>query len=107
MVEEKKNITTMKFNFENIGILDKVIDDIFTSYQIMKLSHKENLYITDKLQAEIIKDIYTEVYTALSDDVFNNLSLIYKKEYIEDLLVKKVQMTVMNYTIAVNGSYKS
>ena len=107
MVEEKKNITTMTFNFENIGILDKVIDDIFTSYQIMKLSHKENLYITDKLQAEIIKDIYTEVYTALSDDVFNNLSLIYKKEYIEDLLVKKVQMVVMNYTIAVNGNYKS
>lgn len=51
-------------------------------------------------------DITTEVYTSISDNIWDKLSLIYKKDHIEDIIVQKVQMLVLAYTVDINGNYK-
>lgn len=89
-----------------LDILDKIIQQDFERYQILKLGHKLNLYITESMQQKIIMDIATEVYSSISDNIWDKLSLIYKKDHIEDIIVQKIQMLVLSYTVEINGNYK-
>jgi hypothetical protein len=90
----------------DLDILDNIINEVFTRYQILNLTHEDNLYINDAKQEQIIVDIFKEVYSSLSPNIMEKLSLIYNREYIEDLLVQKIKMIVLNFTIEVNGNYK-
>lgn len=105
-MQYKYYLATMPLPVDDINILDKIIQDEFHRYEIMELAHKENLYVTADIQNKMITTIFTKVYKSLSDDLFNKFSIIYKKEYIEDLIAQKVQMVVLNYTIEINGNYK-
>lgn len=105
-MQYKYYLATMPLPVDDINILDKIIQDEFHRYEIMELAHKENLYVTADIQNKMITTIFTKVYKSLSDDLFNKFSIIYKKEYIEDLIAQKVQMAVLNYTIEINGNYK-
>ena len=99
-------LASLPINLNELEILDKIIQQNFERYQILKLSHKDNLYITEEMQQKIIMDITTEVYTSISDNIWDKLSLIYKKDHIEDIIVQKVQMLVLAYTVEINGNYK-
>ena len=57
------------------------------------------------MQSKIISDITKEIFYGLSDNIFDKLSLIYKRDHIEDIIVQKIQMIVLNYTIETNGNY--
>lgn len=105
-MQYKYYLASMPLPVDDISILDKIIQDEFQRYEIMELAHKENLYITNEIQAKMIKTIFSRVYTSLSDDLFDKFSIIYKRTYIEDLIAQKVQMVVLNYTIEINGNYK-
>ena len=99
-------LASLPINLNELEILDKIIQQDFERYQILKLGHQDNLYITEEMQQKIIMDIATEVYTSISDNVWDKLSLIYKKEHIEDIIVQKIQMLVLTYTVEINGNYK-
>lgn len=105
-MQYKYYLASMPLPVDDINILDKIIQDEFQRYEIMELAHKENLYITSNIQNKMITTIFTKVYKSLSNDLFDKFSIIYKKEYIEDLIAQKVQMVVLNYTIEINGNYK-
>lgn len=96
----------MQLPIDDINLLDKIIDSIFARYQIMNLAHVNNLYINDELQQKIIKEVFETVYISISDTVIDKLSLVYNREYIDDVIAQKVQMIVLNYTIEINGNYK-
>lgn len=99
-------LASLPINLNELKILDKIIQQDFERYQILKLGHQDNLYITEEMQQKIIMDIATEVYTSISDNIWDKLSLIYKKEHIEDIIVQKIQMLVLTYTVEINGNYK-
>lgn len=86
--------------------MDKIIQQNFERYQILKLGHKQNLYISEEMQQKMIMDISKEVYSSISDNLWNKLSLIYRKDYIEDIIVQKIQMVVLTYTVEINGNYQ-
>lgn len=100
------NLASIPINIDELDILDKIIQQAFERYQILNLGHRENLYINEELQQKIIKDLTIEIYTSISDDIWDKLALIYKKEHIEDIIVQKIQMIVLTYTIEINGHYK-
>lgn len=99
-------LASVPINMNELDILDKIIQQDFERYQILKLGHKPNLYITESMQQKIIMDIATEVYSSISDNIWDKLSLIYKKDHIEDIIVQKIQMLVLSYTVEINGNYK-
>ena len=99
-------LASVPINMDELDILDKIIQQDFERYQILKLGHKPNLYISEEMQQQIIMDIATEVYTSISDNIWDKLSLIYRKEHIEDIIVQKIQMLVLTYTVEINGNYK-
>ena len=105
---EKKNVlynTTLKYE-DDIKILDDIIDDEFTQYQIMYLAYQPDLYINPDIQKKIISEILESVLLKISDDLLDRLSLYYKKEYLGDIIFNKIKLVVINYTIEVNGNYK-
>ena len=99
-------LASIPINMDELDILDKIIQQDFERYQILKLGHKPNLYISEEMQQQIIMDIATEVYTSISDNIWDKLSLIYRKDHIEDIIVQKIQMLVLTYTVEINGNYK-
>lgn len=99
-------LASTPISMDEMNILDKIIQETFDRYQIFNLAHLKNPYIGDDLQQKIIKEVFTDVYGSVSDNIINKLSLIYKKEHIEDIIVQKIQLIVLNYTIEINGNYK-
>ena len=105
--EYKKMIYNTPFNYEeDMKILDMIIDDEFTQYQIMHLAHRDNLYINSEEQERIITEVLGKVIYRISDDLVQKLSLYYKSEYINDIIFNKIKLVVINYTIEINGNYK-
>lgn len=104
--QEKYYLSSMDVKVEDLNILDKIIDQEFIRYQLLKLGHIENLYIKDDMQYQIIHDLSKTVMENISDNLKNKLSLIYRKEYIDDIIVQKIQYVVMQFTIDINGSYR-
>ena len=104
--QNKYYLASVPINLTELDILDKIIQDDFERYQILKLGHKDNLYITEEMQKSIIMDISVEVYSSMSDNIWDKLSLIYKREHIEDIIVQKIQMLVLTFTVEINGIYK-
>lgn len=102
----KYYIASMPIPMDDLAVLDRLITDEFEHYQIMKLAHKQNLYITEAIQSNMIREIFVNVYSSLSEDLINKLCIVYKRQHLEDLIVQKIQMVVLNYTIEVNGNYK-
>lgn len=98
-------LSSIPINLKEFDLLDSIIQETFNRYEILNLAHKQNLYITEAMQSKIISDITKEIFYGLSDNIFDKLSLIYKRDHIEDIIVQKIQMIVLNYTIETNGNY--
>lgn len=98
-------LSSIPINLKEFDLLDNIIQETFNRYEILNLAHKQNLYITEAMQSKIISDITKEIFYGLSDNIFDKLSLIYKRDHIEDIIVQKIQMIVLNYTIETNGNY--
>ena len=90
-------------------IIDEIIDDVATQYELLNFSVQDSqgkLYITEEMQNKMIEEVFTTVYTAISPVAMDKLLLVFSREYLEDMIAKKVQLTVLNYSIEVNGSYR-
>lgn len=106
-IDNKKIILGLSLQYEDdMKILDAIINDEFTQYQIMNLAHQNNLYINPEMQEKIIVDVLGNVIKRLSDNFRVRLSLYYNSEYIDDIIFNKIKLVVINYTIEVNGNYK-
>lgn len=105
-IQEQYYLSSMEVKVDDLNILDKIIEQAFTRYQILKLGHLENLYITEEMQYNMIFELSKTVLETVSDNIINKLSLIYKKDYLEDIIVQKIQYIVMQFVIDINGNYR-
>ena len=99
-------IASTPISIDDMNILDRIVEDSFNYYQLLNLSGKDNAYINEDTQQKIIYDVLSNVLSSVSDSIIGKLSLIYKKDYIEDLIARKVQLVVLDYTISINGNYR-
>lgn len=97
-------LSSLDIPIKDLDILNKIITDIFTQYRILNLE-MSNEYITIKKQEEIVREVFTTVYNSISPTFLEKLSIIYKQDYIEDMIAQTVQMIVISYTSEVNGAY--
>lgn len=90
----------------DMNILDNMIQEVFTEYRILNLEHSDTLYISDKIQTTIMKSVLREVLLRISPTLKNKIGLYYNEDYINDIIYKKIQLLVIDYTITVNTSSK-
>jgi len=84
------------------AILELIINDCFTDYQLMILIPKNELYITDEREKEIRHDLISKVAERLSKESLDRLSLFYNIRNIDKIIADKIYIIVMNYVISHN-----
>lgn len=88
-------------------IIDDLISEVFDNYVLLNFTNDlEHLYINEDMELAAVKNIFTTVYTSVSDVVISKLEMVYSTKYIEDLIVHKVQKRVMDIKIEINGNYR-
>lgn len=87
-------------------IVDQIINDIFTRYTIMNIDGKNVYYINEEMTNTILHDVLKEAYLCMSPQLLSKLTAIYNRDYVDDIIAKKVQMLTLAYIIEVNGTYK-
>lgn len=110
-IESQRNYYLSNTNLDKsfTSIIDDIISDVETQYELLNfaaLDQQGNLYITEEMQNKMIEEVFTTVYTSISPIAMDKFLLVYSREYLEDMIAKKVQLTVLNYCISVNGSYQ-
>lgn len=103
----KMQLANVPLHFEDdMKLLNQIIDDEFSQYQIMNLAHRDNLYINQELESQIITDLLRNVLGQISDDLRMRLELYYNNDRLDDIIFNRIKMIVINYTIEINGNYK-
>ena len=103
----KMQLANVPLHFEDdMKLLNQIIDDEFSQYQIMNLAHRDNLYINQELESRIITDLLRNVLGQISDDLRMRLELYYNNDRLDDIIFNRIKMIVINYTIEINGNYK-
>lgn len=103
----KMQLANVPLHFEDdMKLLNQIIDDEFSQYQIMNLAHRDNLYINQELESQIITDLLRNVLGQISDDLRMRLELYYNNDRLDDIIFNRIKMVVINYTIEINGNYK-
>lgn len=90
-----------------ISIIDDIVNEVFDNYVLLNFTNDlEHLYINEDMELTAVKNIFTTVYTSVSDVVISKLEMVYSTKYIEDMIVHKVQKRVMDIKIEINGNYR-
>lgn len=106
ILKEKNFLLTVDANKDTMDLLDRFIEDSLIQYRIKFLDGKDNMYISDSKQKEIVKNVLTDVLSSMSPVLYEKLTYIYNKDNLENTIYLKVSLAVLSYTIEVNGSYK-
>lgn len=86
-------------------VLELVIQDCFSDYQILRLIPLNEDYITEDREQEIRRDLVDMVSTRISPYTLEKLSLIYNPAHIAEVISDKIYITVMEYVLSVNMPY--
>lgn len=103
--EENKFNIEYKITDDDIKLLDRLIQERVDIYKIYKIEGNNIKYITEAIQNDMIKFILKDVIRHISPIYYSKLKYIYNEDIIEDIILEKIRMHVLEYTIEVNGSY--
>ena len=86
-------------------ILDLVIHESFTDYQVKFLAPLDEGYIKEEREAQIRKDLVQLVTVRISSAALDKISLFYNIANIADILADKIYIVVMNYVTEHNSQF--
>lgn len=105
-IEETNIILNTELDTSILDTLDNMINDSATKYKIFKIEFKDVPYISDDIQEEMIHYILSDVLHSISPYMKKKLYCVYDKKYIENLILEKIQILVLDYTMEINGTLK-
>ena|GEM_PF-2432520 len=86
-------------------ILDLIIQESFTDYQVKYLAPMNEGFITEEREAAIRKDLVQMVSLRISNAALDKLSLFYNIKNIADIIADKIYICVMNYVTEHNSVF--
>lgn len=86
-------------------ILDLIIQESFTDYQVKYLAPLDEGFINEEREIEIRKDIVEMVTSRISNAALSKISLFYNINNIADILADKIYIMVMNYVTEHNSAF--
>ena len=108
-IKQKRNLEQLKLNLNyqitdnDFSLLDKLIGETFQQYQILNIELLNTNHITEELQNKIIEDLLRMVLYRISPIYMNKLSYIYNIDHIEDLILEKIRLIVIDYSVENNN----
>lgn len=98
----KYEINTRNSQFDSAEILNTFINDCFVDYQLMILIPRNELYISDEREQEILSDLAAKVAERISPNLIDRLSQFYNPDSIDKIIADKISIAVTNYIINNN-----
>lgn len=86
--------------------LSAFIEDCFTDYQIMVLLPRNELYITDDREQEILMDLVAKVSERMSPNFKQKMFQYYNPDTFDKVLADKIYISVLNYCFGVNSNMR-
>lgn len=105
-LKEKEMLLSINTDGEMMDIVDKFIEDSILQYRLKYLTEKDNLYVTEKKQQEMIRTVLRDVLENMSPSLYEKMSVVYNKNRLEDIIYLKVSMAIIAFVGSINGSYK-
>ena len=111
-IKDKKEIELLRLNFEfepkdsDFELLDRLIQENLAQYRVLKLENIQKLYITEDIQKKIFEYVLRETKYQMSPIYVQRLSYIYNKDRLDDIIVQKITMNRLEYTVEVNGNIR-
>lgn len=94
-------------NEDDLKIIDDLVSDAFNHFCFINYDKMNQEYINTQVQQEAINEVLKTTLLRLSPVYMNKLSYIYNRNYIEDLILEKTQIVVIDYCVKVNGSLEN
>lgn len=90
----------------DLKILDNVVKESFDAYLFQNMEKMDNsaTYIKSDLQNEMVIETMKIALLHISPLLRSKLSYIYDPDYVDNIILQKTQMAVINYCIGVNGT---
>ena len=95
------NTRTQDLNMSDI--LDKFIAECLTDYTVMILAPRNEIYISDEREQEILSDLTAKVAERISPNLIERLSLYYNINSIDKVIADKISIAVTSYIISRNA----
>lgn len=103
-LNEYELVLSTKYSTEQLAVLDKMILEAIDKYKILNIEYRDVVYITDKIQEDMIRTVLSNVLKGMSPLLKKKLYYIYGEEYLEDTILEKIQLQVLDYTTSVNSN---
>lgn len=90
----------------DLKILDNIVKESFETYLFQNMEKMDNsaTYIKSDLQNEMVIETMKIALLHISPLLRSKLSYIYDPDYIDNVVLQKTQMTVVEYCIGINGN---
>lgn len=109
-IKQRRNLEQLKINLDynvtdnDFILMDKLIGETFQQYQILNIELLNKDHITEEMQTKMIEDLLRKVLTRMSPIYMNKLSYIYNVEHIEDIILEKIRIIVIDYAVENNNT---
>lgn len=103
-IDETNSMLNTALDTSILDTLDKMIIESADKYKVFNIEFKDVPYITDDIQKEMIRNILSDIFHSMSPYMKKKLYCIYDQKYIENIILEKVQVIVLDYTLEINGT---
>lgn len=109
-IKQKRQVEQLKINLDyqitdnDFLLLDKLIGESFQQYQIMNIELLNKDYISEDIQNKMIEELLRMVLYRISPVYMNKLSYIYNIDRIEDIILEKIRIIVIDYSVENNNT---
>lgn len=108
--QRDKKLNLMKYEidisngpiFQTEQQLDLLIDSVFNEYKIYNLEFRDNAYIKELEEKQIIQDVSELVLERISPVFLTQLSTYFNIDNLGNIIATKISLRVMEYRITKN-----
>lgn len=104
-LQEKMMLINIEVSKDTMDVVDSFIEDSLMQYRLKYLTEKDNIFITETKQKEMIKTVLKDVLENMSPSLYEKMSIVYNKNKLEDIIYMKVSMAVISFVATINGAY--
>ena len=89
-----------------LEMVEDMVDNILKQYCVMYIYCMDTPYVDDDTENNMVDTTLESVLKGLSDYNRRRLQYIYSSEYIEDFILKIIQLKVLDIVTGINGTYR-
>ena len=88
----------------DLKVIDNIVEESFKTYIFQNMEKMDTSYIKSDLQNEMVVETLKLALLHISPLLRSKLTYIYDPDYLDSIILQKVQMSVVDYCIGINGN---